>query len=473
MRPGMRHVWIVAPLLFMCCVGLVGLLRPDVYLSALVSIRERIATRPEGNQEKHDHTGGEDQPEDHHDHHAEHPGHDEANALAISKEAKRTIGLKVVRVALKPFQRSIVVPAMVVERPGRSVLRVTAPLTGVVTQIEAVKGEAVTAGQPLFTIRLTHEELVQAQADLLRSLGELDVVKRELKRLEPLAQEGLVAKKTLLEREYEQHKLEAVVAAGRQALALHGLAGTQIDQVVSDRELFKELLVPVPDGLKTSTPSLQSRLLQVQDLAVEQGQHVNAGDLLCVLADHAELYIEGTAFEQDARQIDRAVADDVKLTAVFDTGGAEPEFLPGLEILYAADTVDPQARAFHFYARLPNALVRDSGASDEHRFISWKYKPGQRLKLQVPVETWGKSIVLPVDAVVADGPESFVFVRYGGHFDRRAVRVEYRDPYSVVVANDGALRLGDSVAASGAEQLQLALKNKSGGPIDPHAGHNH
>ena len=46
------------------------------------------------------------------------------------------------------------------------------------------------------------------------------------------------------------------------------------------------------------------------------------------------------------------------------------------------------------------------------------------------------------------------------------------DP-AVVVANDGAIFPGDTVAMTGAHQMQLALKNKAGGAIDPHAGHNH
>ncbi len=179
----------------------------------------------------HDHGDGHSH-EGHHHGASSHPGHDEANALEISREAAQTIGLQVVRVEKKPFQRSIIVPAMVVERPGRSVIRVTAPLGGVVTSIEAVQGEAVAANQALLTLRLTHEELVQAQADLLRSLGELDVVNREIKRIEPLAKESLIPKKTLLEREYEQHKLEAVVAAERQALSLHGLTEAQVEAIV-------------------------------------------------------------------------------------------------------------------------------------------------------------------------------------------------------------------------------------------------
>ena len=51
--------------------------------------------------------------------------------------------------------------------------------------------------------------------------------------------------------------------------------------------------------------------------------------------------------------------------------------------------------------------------------------------------------------------------------------VEYRDLQSVVIAQDGSLFPGEVVALTGAAQMQMALKNKSGGPIDPHAGHNH
>jgi multidrug efflux pump subunit AcrA (membrane-fusion protein) len=105
--------------------------------------------------------------------------------------------------------------------------------------------------------------------------------------------------------------------------------------------------------------------------------------------------------------------------------------------------------------------------------VDWKYSPGQRLQLQVPVEEWPDRIVLPVDAVAADGAEFFVFLENGKQFDRVPVHVEYRDQYSVVIANDGTLSPGDAVATRGAHQMQMALKNKAGGAPDPHAGHSH
>ena len=105
--------------------------------------------------------------------------------------------------------------------------------------------------------------------------------------------------------------------------------------------------------------------------------------------------------------------------------------------------------------------------------MTWRHKPGQRMQIRVPVEEWPDRIVLPAEAVAQDGVESYVFRANGDHFDREPVHVEHRDPQWVVIANDGALFPGDRVAMSAAQQLQLALKTKSGGGIDPHAGHHH
>jgi hypothetical protein len=107
------------------------------------------------------------------------------------------------------------------------------------------------------------------------------------------------------------------------------------------------------------------------------------------------------------------------------------------------------------------------------RFVSWRYRPGQRLQLRVPVEKWEKQIVLPVDAIATSGAEHFVYVQNGGHFDQVPVTVIYRDQFSVVIANNGAVFPGDVVARRGAHQMLMAIKNKAGGGIDPHAGHNH
>jgi multidrug efflux pump subunit AcrA (membrane-fusion protein) len=421
---------------------------------------------PQGERHVHGDTHGDD-----------HDGHDEDNSLSLSAQARRSIGLREGDVALSTFDLTISVPGIVVERRGRSKLTIIAPITGSVTQIFATEGEAVTPDQPLFEIRLTHEELVQAQANLLKTTEEVDVVRREIARLEGIGPEGIVAFKTILERKYELQKLEAVRTAERQALLLHGLSESQVDEILVKRTLLGKIVVRAPAATAPPPGSTAEITLILQELAVERGQHVTAGDTLAILADHASLLIEGEAFEQDIPQITRAAADDRPVGAILESKGGPEQKVEGLEIDYVANRIDPESRALHFYVRLPNEIVRDKrgdGDGDRSaRFVEWRYKPGQRMQLRVPVESWADSIVLPTEAVAQDGVENYVFRFNGDHLDRQAVHVEHRDPQTVVIANDGALFPGDTIAMTAAQQLQLALKNKSGGAIDPHAGHNH
>ena len=113
-------------------------------------------------------------------------------------------------------------------------------MTGVITRIYPIEGEAVEPGEKLFDLRLTHEELVQSQADLLKTAEELDVIAREIKRIEDLIKDQALPGKQLLERQYEQQKLQAAMRAQRQALLLHGLTNEQVDAILRERTLLQD-----------------------------------------------------------------------------------------------------------------------------------------------------------------------------------------------------------------------------------------
>ncbi|MFZ5831892.1 MAG: efflux RND transporter periplasmic adaptor subunit [Planctomycetota bacterium] len=393
--------------------------------------------------------------------------------IRLSDTAQRNVGLTLAAVETRAFERTVSIPAVVTDRPGRSQIVVSAPMTGVVTRIYPIRGESVRPEDPLFDLRLTHEDLVQKQSELLRAVEELEVIRREVARLEEVTASGAVAGKTLLDRKYEEQKLEAAVRAEKQALLLHGLNDAQIEGIVGERQLLKELTVFAPKPADCEQCTAHDDYLEVAELAVSPGQQVTAGTHLGTLSDHCELYIEGRAFEQDAAALTRAATDKAELTALVSGADSGARELSGLQILYVENEVERDSRALRFYVRLPNVVVRNETTPDGHRFIGWRYKPGQRVDLLVPVEQWKDRIVLPVDAVVQDGVEWFVYQQLGGRFVRRPVHVEHRDARWAVVANDGSLFPGDQVAVQGAYQIHLALKNQSGGGVDPHAGHNH
>ncbi len=446
---------------------------------------------------------GESNVGDGHEPHAAHAGHaahgsDDPDTLEVSEQGLKNIGYEPYEVMPRPFQQTITIPGMVVRRPGRSEVEVTASLTGAVTRIYVMEGETVAPGKALFDLRLTHEELVQAQGDYLRSLEDLDVVQREVERLEAIS--NIVGNAVLLRR-YELQKLLGALRAQREALLLHGLSSSQIDQIAERAEerrrlaadpdkfskqqakeikqrpiLIQELTVNVPNHLTPSGDPTPRTLFQVHDLRVQLGQHVNIGATLCVLTDHSELFIEGNAFEHDAGRLNQAAKERWKISATVEAEAKQT--VTDLEILYLAGEVDPDSRAMHFYVSLPNEIVRDEIVRDAkdakgRRFIGWRFRPGQRVSLRVPVQPREMRLVVPIDAVVNDGVEWYVFVKFGKRIKRRAVHVEEQAQQVAVIADDGSIPHGTVIAGAGGYQLQLAMKNKAGGGVDLHAGHSH
>ncbi len=327
-------------------------------------------------------------------------------------------------------------------------------------------------------MRLTHEELVKAQSEFLRSVEQLDVELQEIRRLKEVAASGAIAGKQLLLRKYEKQKIEASMNAQSQSLLLHGLTQDQIDTIRNTHKLVQGLTVYAPEhqqngyGQDGKNPKTMHPFT-LRKMHVKPGEYVDAGSPLCSLMDYSELYVEGRAFEQDAEELVEAARTGWEVTATREGNQQKTETIGGLKIAYVGNEVDPNSRALYFYVGLPNKIIYESKSADGHRFLTWQYKPGQRMQLHVPVEHWKDKIVLPVDAVGQEGAERYVFQQNGDHFDRTPVQVEYQDQLWAVIANDGSVFPGDIVAMSGAHQLQMALKNKAGGGVDPHAGHNH
>ncbi|MBX3422956.1 MAG: efflux RND transporter periplasmic adaptor subunit [Pirellulaceae bacterium] len=449
--------------------------------------------------------------EDSHGH--EHAGHDHAPSAELSKltlteQAFKNLGLtaEYLRpIELTDYRRTVSIPAVVSPMPGRTEIRVSALLAGVIEHIHAVTGEAVMPGDLLFEVRLTDEELVANQSDFLKSLNDLQVEEREIVRLTEVTQSGAVASKVLLDRQYTKQKLEGLIASQREALRLHGLSDAQIAVIQKERRLLRQLSIVAPEPgrptgdqqLRLSGPIVRPTGFVVDDswagpvinssraiavhkqspwiierLVVQKGQGVTAGQELCTLSDVSRLYIEGQAFEQDIPAISQAVEKDWPLAATLATANGQ-ETLRDLRLAYVANSVDAQARTLSFFTHLPNAIVRDEINQQGQRFVTWKYRVGQRLTLQVPVEVWEQQIVVPIEAITKDGGDWFIFQRNGMNLVRIPVHLIHRDQIQAVIANDGAVFVGDVIAMRAAHQLQMALKNQSGGAMDPHAGHSH
>jgi hypothetical protein len=365
-------------------------------------------------------------------------------------------------------------------------------------------------------MEITDEALISGQVALLDGVSRLEVTRRELSRLGPLAESGTIARSRRLELEYEAQQYEAQLAARIQELTLRGLTTEQIASVQEDRKLVQRIAVRLPsvESLPAADPVASNSeshalisqpgtvestgtapadaIFTIEYLGVHPGMSVERGDEMCRLADHRRLYIRGEAFEEDVAAIAGLREQAWSVAAEFGHQHAQEhqhrERREGLNVVYVDNHVDRETRTFHFYLRLMNEVAEEYQSDSKVTFREWRFKPGQLAHLFVPVEEWQRQIKLPLAAVVEEGPTAFVFRRHqepigdgraarrpDGHADEVFIEFEpvevhllHKDSNHAVLADDGQLRLGDELALNRAYQLHLAMKMQSG-----EGGHHH
>ena len=425
-----------------------------------------------------------DAPADEHaDEHAEH------NHVELSKAAQKSLGLK--RQALVPmtYVSRASIPSSVVERPAISDLHVVTVFEGIVEEIRAVPGQAVREGDVLFRIRLTGDVLASAQAAFLDAVQHLDIQDREIARLEQAAEGGGLAKKDLLQQQYERSRTAAQQETRHQELIIRGLSDEQIKEIVQSRKLIRTVDVVVPTGLVDGESSAKIGddpwLYTIEELLVTPGTLVRPGDPLCNLAYHASLYLEGLAFERDVPAVTKLLETQTPIEAELGEG-RNPIELNDLQIVHLSNHVDPQTQGYRFYLELANRVVQENITPDGRRFRSWQYKPGQRGHVYLPQRVFENIYRVPADAVANDGLENIVFryeaedenehTEHESHaahgdldiFEPVRVEVIYKDKRYAVLAIDGDLHNGNVIAANAAYQLLLETKSGNGGGHDHH-----
>ncbi|MEQ8849652.1 HlyD family efflux transporter periplasmic adaptor subunit [Botrimarina sp.] len=471
----------------------------------------------------HDGVAHEEHDDDHDDH------DDEGPHVALSEEAVATIGLELGQAQVADFTRTTAIPAEVVEFPGVSAHKLAAPVRGVVSAVAAEPGASVDPGDALFTIQITDEQVVEAQLRLIEALTRLAIVDEELERLRPLAASGAVSGRQRRDLEYERRELQTTIRLRRDELIVRGLPESRVEALVNSGRLLESISVRVPlreqEIARSAEPGAGANVqpvawreavptedFSVETLLVEPGQTVDRGQALCDLASHAQLYLRVQAFERDVPLLARLAESGETISAEFGhslkTHGATSSIVDGLQVRYVANHVDPESQAYACYIPLVNEVLTESTGPAGRRYRTWRFSVGQRAHLLLPTTQIEGGIPLPADAVAISGPTAWVF-RPHEHDDHEEdqdhhegeaheeeadhlddddhdddhddheepflelepveVVVLHQDPRSVVVAADGNLSPGDTIAMNNAYQLRIAIDAAASGG----GGHDH
>src|SRR5262249_2407899 len=143
------------------------------------------------------------------------------------------------------------------------------------------------------------------------------IVQEEKQRLEDTVKKGALPGTKMVELDYQQRRFEAAVQAYRHDLAARGLTPEQVRDA-AEGKFVTEVTVAVPKRAAAEVPfpgtvpteagrtDAAPPLYEVEELKAGLGEQVQAGQTLCLLANHEGLYVEGRAFKQEAPLMERA-----------------------------------------------------------------------------------------------------------------------------------------------------------------------
>ena len=468
---------VIAYLVVLVVTGVLLLLTKDAWLPM---VQQRLGGAIPEMANGHDHG---DHSHDGHNHGGPEEGTADENTVELSDQAKRNLNLFSKRAYPQSFWKRTVIPGEIVDRPGLTDRSLASPIAGVITAVHAHEGDIVKPGERLVTVRLASNYLQQAQSDLFRAVRETEIINKEIERIKAMVERGIIAEKRVIQLKQDVERQRSQIDAVCQDLMTRGFSDAEVANVKRG-EFLTTLEIKAPqknrqsESPENSIDSSQNsglalgrdvddeansvdQFFEVQNLVTELGHQIQAGEQIAVLSDHQYLFVRGYAFKREAGSLEQVMRKgwSVGVEFVEDSPENWPNLNQRFKIRNLLNEVDPESRTFSFVIPMENQSRIYEG--DERTSVVWRFRPGQRARLQIPVEKIENVFVLPAEAVVRDGAEVYAFQAVGRFCRRFPVHLIYQDRHSVVLANDGSFPIGAEVAQGSAASLNRVLKSQT------------
>jgi cobalt-zinc-cadmium efflux system membrane fusion protein len=315
-----------------------------------------------------------------------------SDKVRISPESQKEIGISVASAALRNLEGTLFATGTVSEDPGL-VAHIRPLARGLIEKSYVQLGDRVSAGDPLveydnIELGLAIGEYLTAQAELQRSLTDLEVKKTILERGKEMLGVGAIARTTYDLREAEYKDAEARTAGSRAAVEkieeqIHRFGWT-------DRDLANL-------AAKQSTGhTITHSILKAPFSGIITAFHASIGEAveptteLLAITDMSSLWVLADVFEKDLSHVKTGKAVQVRVTSY-----------PGRafhgKITYVADTIEPKTRT----AKVRCVVENNNGLLKLEMFAA----------IEIPVDRTNSVLAVPDSSIQQIEGKPVVFVQ--------------------------------------------------------------
>ena len=162
--------------------------------------------------------------------------------------------------------------------PAAHRFTISAYVDGFISEIAVKPFATVKKGQKLFVIQ--SPKLLDLQSDYIATLIELEFHQKEVDRLKPLAEKGVIASKRYSEAKNMYDQLKASVLLKQNLLRSYGLSQAELNKVTTQHKAYPSLVINAPADATVS------------GIEVQVGTFIHQGATLAKLVDTTECHFE-------------------------------------------------------------------------------------------------------------------------------------------------------------------------------------
>jgi cobalt-zinc-cadmium efflux system membrane fusion protein len=294
----------------------------------------------------------------------------EGELVVVPEKSELRQALAVAAVERKTAQIPLEAPAVLEADPAR-VANILPPLAGRITALRVHLGDAVKAGQPLFT--LDSADLAQARADLQKARIALEQTRKALERQNDLAEHKVAAEKDVEQAQADSDNARSEL---QRAITVFQVMGIPPDSGQAGGSA-RELTVRAPLAGRVSM------------LAVVPGTYANDNTAaLLTISDLSTIWFTAGVPEKDLGAVQAGEAVSATLQSF------PGEKFEG-KVLFVADQLDADSRTVKVRAAYPNPDGR--------------LKPGMFANMVFRGQPH-PALLVPLTALIQSGDRTVVFV---------------------------------------------------------------